>query len=613
MTAHSESVALRRGSSAWGGARHWLLTARVGPLHGGGLWGSLAVVVAFLAISIPQYGQPYVIDEAVFPYVADGILKNGAPFFYNGEFRPVDVGLWHPPLYDYLLAGHLWIWGVSSFAVRSFGAICIIASFFFLTLALKRIAPDLKQYGYVAMSGLFLLNPLVISDALVPDIDGTLGVLVVTIAIWVSTIVAQKILSGRLVFGLFGFATLAVSTKFTLAAIVAVIVGCSALIAPVQRWWKVLWVVIAFVAGTALALAMLFALGAILKFDALAPFDYLFGSLGSRGPGRTGLRAALQDTLVHLTAGPGSNLVWIGPAIIASAIAALITILIVKPRTVSRSLAALTLVSSLAIIVGYSYISGSPFYFPKYTAVAVPGLALVAALILTLPRPALSAGDERKRPTTWALYVVYVLVLVLGSAGIFAISSRFERTQPRALDELLRLSVADFVCVVLATAVFAFFLTSGDTGRGMSRVKRPMMIGIVAALVFTPVMVQTSSSLVNLTSPFSTRYYYRERGLSEFLSRAADIIPPGASVIAPKDVGLQLGRPFYEDAGLLPLTPSKLRTKLEMIQAPYLVTRALYDYSEAVFPEQFDILREFYVPVLQDPDIDFTLWKLKER
>lgn len=607
MTAHSDD--LQRGAifRAWSALTRWFLTVRIGPLYGWGLWGSVGVVVAFLAISIPQYGQPYVIDEAVFPYAADGVLKHGAPYFYNGETRPNDLGLWHPPLYVYLLAGHLWIWGTSIFAVRAFGAICVLASFFFLTLALKRIAPDLRQYGYVIMAGLFLLNPLVISDALVPDIDGTLGLLLVTMAIWVSSVVAQRVLSWRLVLGLFGFATLAVSTKFILAALVAVVIGCAALIAPVQRWWKLLWVLIAFVAGAALSLGLQFALGAILNFDARGPFDYLFGSLGSRAPGRTGL----HGTFVNLMVGPSSNVVWIGPAIFVSAVVAFIAILIVKPPAVSRSLAGLTVVSSLLIVIGYSYITASPFGFPKYAAVVVPGLALVASLIVTLNRPVLPEQRERHRRGTWVLSAAYVLVLVLGTAGIFAISSRFESTQPRSVDELVYLLIANFVCVAVATAVFVYLLTPADVGRRMGRLKRPMVIGVVAALVLSPAMIQTSSSLVNLTSPFSTRYYYRERGLSEFLSRVGGIIPPGAAVIAPKDVGLQLGRPFYEDASLLPLPTSELRTKLETIQAPYLVTRSLFDYSEIVFPAQFDVLREYYVPVLADPDSDFTLWKLK--
>lgn len=586
----------------------WYLTVHVGPLHGGALWGSLAVIVAFLMISVPQWGNPYVIDEAVFPYVADGIVKNGAPFFYNGEFRPNDLGLWHPPLYDYLLAAQVRIWGMSPFAVRSFGAICVIGSFFVATLALRRLAPGLKRYGYVVLAGLFLLNPLVISDALVPDIDGTLGLFVVTLSIWVSTVVAQESLSKRMILGLFGFATLAVSTKFTIAAIVAVVIGCSALIAAQQRWRKLLWVFITFAAGTAVALGLLFASGAILKFDAYAPFEYLFGSLGSRAPGRSGI----MGTIATLVVGPGSNVVWIGPALILSAVAALFVLLAVKPAAVSRSLAGLLVVSSLLIVVAYSYISGSPFGFPKYTAVVVPGFALVTTLILTVLSSAIAVKNQRTKPTTWILSLAYALTLVAGTAGIFAISRRVESTHPRSVGELLVLTIVDFLCVAIATALFAVLLVSTDVRQGIRRLRVATIIGLLAAAVLTPAMIQTSSSIVNLTSPFSTRYYYGERGMSEFLSRAGKIIPRGASIISPKDVGLQLGRPYYEDASLLPLSPARLRAQLTKLDAPYLVTRSLWDYSESVYPAQFEVLGEYYVPVISpSATSDFTLWKLK--
>lgn len=577
----------------------WLRSARLGALQGGGLWGSVVVVVVFLAISIPQYWQPYVIDEAVFPYVADGILKNGAPYFYNGEFRPSDLGLWHPPLYDYLLAGHLWLWGVSPFAVRSFGAICVILTFFVLTLALRRIAPSMRQHGYVIMGALFMLNPLVISDALVPDIDGTLGVLVVALALWTATVVALDALSWRMMLWLVGLAALAVSTKFILAGIVAVIVGCAALLAYSQRWRKALCVVVAFTIGTQVSLAAQFALGAILRFDAAGPFSYLFGSLGTRPPGRSGL----GGTLASLMSGPGSNVIWIGPALLVAAIASLVVVLIAKPTGVRRSLAALILGSSLAIVVGYSYITASPFLFPKYTAVAVPGLALVAALVVNVASPfTLSSG--RSRAVTRMLVSALVLVLLIGTAGMFLLD---RRTQPRSLGELAELSVGVFAGVLLVKLILTVALRPTDHMPPM----RLALMGTIAALVLAPIMIQISSSLVNASSQFSTRYYYGERGMAEFLTKAGEIIPAGETVIAAKDIGLQLERPFYEDAGLLPLPPAELRAELERINAPYLVTRNLHDYSETAYPDQFDVLRELYVPVLADRDSDFRLWGLK--
>ncbi|MCU1580505.1 MAG: hypothetical protein JWP19_2709 [Rhodoglobus sp.] len=598
----TEAVRTGPSSPMWGAIRHALLTARVGPLQGGGLWGSIGIVLVYLAIAIPQYGQPYVIDEAVFPYVADGILKHGAPIFYNGETRPMDVGLWHPPLYDYLLALQVFVWGMSPFAVRAFGSLCVVASFLLLALALRRVAPGIKQYGYVVLAALFLLNPLVIGDALVPDIDGTLGLFVVALGLWVATLVAQSHLTPRLVLVVFAFATLAVSTKYIIAAIIAVFIGCAALISPAERWWKALWVVVAFAAGTVISLILLFATGYLVGFDARGPFVYLFGSLGSRAPGRSGLHGAL----INLAEGPGSNLVWIGPALVVAAVVAAVAVFVARPLAVSRPLMLLFAGGGVAVILGYAYITASPFGFPKYTAIAVASLALAATVLVEVLRTKLPAQSERGAGARITVIVGYIAVLGLGVAGMFWLLSRFAPLQPRLLQNLLAVTVPAFVAVVVVSALVVFILWPAA-----GRAKRAAVAGVLAAAIITPVMVQLSSSLVDLTSPFATRYYYGERGMAEFLARADDVIPAGAAVIAPKDVGLQLGRPFYEDASFLGLTPSKLRSELARTEAPYLVTRSLWDYSESVFPAQFDVLREFYEPVLVDSALDFTLWKLK--
>lgn len=585
----------------------WFLTTHVGPLRGGGLWGSVAVILAFLAVSIPQYGQPYVIDEAVFPYSSAGILQHGAPFFYNGETRPNDVGLWHPPLYEYLLALEMLFFGTSSFVVRSFGAICVIASFYVLTLALRRIAPEVKQYGYVALAALFLLNPLVVSDSLVPDIDGTLGILLVAFALWIATVVVQRPLSWRLAVGLFAFATLAISTKYIIAGIVAAIIGCATLLSPEHRWRKFLRVVVAFAAGAAVSVGVLFALGALLKFDARGPFIYLFGSLGSRSPGRTGLSGAINDLL----SGPGSNVVWIGPAILASGAVAMVIVFVMKPLLVSRSLVVFVVASSLVILVGYSYITASPFTFPKYTNVVVPGLALAGATLATVIAPLLPSRTSRGRMATRLASIVWVLVVVVGTAATFALACRYEVANARTISGLMFVSAVDFVGVLVATVVVIALLRLPKQDEGGRSLLRLLVIGVIAALIVSPVMVQTSASLVNLSSPYSTRYYYGERGMSQFLVQANKIIPSGATIITAKDVGLQLHRPFYEDAGLLPLMPSRLRMELRTIKAPYLVTRKLYDYSESVYPTGFEVFREFYTPILTGPSSDFVLWKLK--
>ena len=580
-------------------------TVRVGPLTGGGFWGVLAVAVAYLAISIPQWGQPWVIDEAVFPYVADGILKNGAPVFYNGELRPTDIGLWHPPLYDYLLAGFVGIFGFSTFSVRAFGAVCVLLAVFFLTLAMRRIAPSMPQVGYVALSALVLLNPLVISGALVPDIDTSLGFLVVVLALWLATILKQEELTLKLGIWLAAFATLSIATKLVMSGFVAVILGVAALLSRTQRWRKVLALIGAFVVGTAVAMALMFLAGAIIGFDARLPFDYLFTSLGARTPGRSGLAGAFAA----FATGPGSSLVWIGPAIFIAAIAAAILIGWRRPKGVDANLVIFMAAAGLVIVIGYAFISASPFLFPKYTPIAVPAFALAATTLLMLVPGRLLVG--LRRPRALVIVISYFAILVIGTVGMFALAARNERIHRRTLEDLVLLSIAAFIAVVIVTAIAIVLLRSPKDGETRPAFTTALASAALIALVVTPVMAQTSTSLVNATVPYASRYYYGERGMQAFLKEAAALMPEDSSVIAAKDVGFQLPRAFYEDALLFAQPVDEFRDFIESEEVAFFVTRRIHDYSEPVYPEHYEVIKEFYTPILDDPDQDFVLWELK--
>lgn len=582
----------------------WIRMARLGPFQGPGLWGSMAMIAAYLALSIAEYGDPYVIDEAVFPYVAEGILKNGAPYFYNGETRPHDLGLWHPPLYDYLLASQMLMFGTSPYSVRAFGAVCVIGSFFILCLALKRIAPGIGQSGFVALAALFLLNPLVVSNALVPDIDGSLGVVLVATALWASTVVAQAPMTPRMVVAITVFAFVAFSTKYTIAGIVAAMVGTAVLLSPAQRWRKLAFTIAAFVGGAALALGALFALGALLDFDARDPFDYLFGSLSDRTPGRSGL----AGTLANLFGSPGGNITWIGPAIVLAAVISAVVTSAVRPPMVRPALVAFCAAWGVAIVVAYSYISGSPFGFPKYTSIAVAALSLAVVPALGLSRMA-SVRGGRSIGWHWIVWAVYVAVLLSGVGGIVALALRWHRVDLRSVTDLAAIAALTFLCVMVATMVLVLILRRSRDDMPSARWRRPLVISSLAALVITPAIVQGSSSVVNAVAQYSTRYYFGETGMSEFLESAEHMIPREEEIIAPKDIGLQIHRPFHEDALLLLQPPERFREELQDIKAPFFVTRSAHDYSESVFPLHFEIIRDFYMPVLSERGGSFTLWK----
>ena len=579
---------------------------RLGPLEGGGVFGFFGVVVVYLALSLPRMGDMYVIDEAVFPYVADGILKHGAPFYYNGELRPADFGLWHPPLYDYLLAGFVGVFGFSPFSVRAFGLVCVLVAAFLLLFVLRRMMSKPSQLAYVVLTALVLLSPQIISGALIPDIDGSFGLIVVVLGLWLATVVKQDSLSPRMVLLIVGFATLTVATKFTISGFVALIVGTAALLSERGKLAKAIAVISGFVAGTGLALALLVLAGALIGFDARLPFDYLFTSLGARTPGRGGLAGAIATLLD----GPGSTLVWVGPMIMVAAVVATILVAARKPHGVDARLVALMTGAGLIIIIGYAFISANPFQFPKYTPVAVPAFALAATtLVVFIPEHVLTS--LRTARGRWVLGI-YSAILLIGILGMFVILRRDERVHPRALGDLALLSVGCFLVVLIVTIVGLLMLRGRPAeGEEPPHARSLVGAGLIIALLATPMMTQASAAAVNAVAPYSTRYYYGERGMNQFVEQAKQYVAEGTPIIGPKDVGFQMDRPFYEDALLFAESVDEFREFVVAEKVPYVVTRDTHDYSESVYPEYFAVIREFYEPVIVNPDSDFVLWKLK--
>jgi len=82
-------------------------------------------------------------------------------------------------------------------------------------------------------------------------------------------------------------------------------------------------------------------------------------------------------------------------------------------------------------------------------------------------------------------------------------------------------------------------------------------------------------------------------------------------IISAKDIGIQSDRRFYEDAFLLNNSPEDLRLILEKNPSTYLITRNKWDYSESVFPDQFEIFPEFFTPITKQPADDFVIWVRK--
>jgi 4-amino-4-deoxy-L-arabinose transferase-like glycosyltransferase len=152
----------------------------------------LVGLALFALVAAASAGRPYLFDEANFLFQARAIAETGIPHANMGYFGDrgrvttrEQYGLWHPPLYLYLLGLNVKLFGGAEAAARGMGIAIMLGT----ALVVYGLGHTLagggargRRCGLVAVA-LFLVSPLVVQSAVVIDIDGTL--LLLLSAAWV--------------------------------------------------------------------------------------------------------------------------------------------------------------------------------------------------------------------------------------------------------------------------------------------------------------------------------------------------------------------------------------------------------------------------------------------
>ena len=135
-------------------------------------WLAIALFVLLFASAA---SKPLELDNMDFPAVAEQTAASGVPVYYHGEEDPAALGLYHPPLYIYLLA--LWIraFGFGEIQVRMFGMVCALHQGAVVIEILRALfgAQAVAQWSHWFWL-VFLLNPYTLQAAAITDIDTTI-------------------------------------------------------------------------------------------------------------------------------------------------------------------------------------------------------------------------------------------------------------------------------------------------------------------------------------------------------------------------------------------------------------------------------------------------------
>jgi hypothetical protein len=153
------------------------------------------VIGLFVLLTAIQANKKFVLDEIDFPTVALATSQSGIPIYYRGELTPEHIGIYHPPMYIYALAGFIKIFGFSEIGVRAFGVICTLITVFLLLKIGQLLLPEAKSarmFPVIAVA-IFLLHPYTIANTTLPDIDQT----VLPVAILLYLVFILKYCVGR--------------------------------------------------------------------------------------------------------------------------------------------------------------------------------------------------------------------------------------------------------------------------------------------------------------------------------------------------------------------------------------------------------------------------------
>ena len=531
----------------------------------------------------PLFKQPYVIDEAAFPYAANGVSHTGTPYFYNGETRPSDLGTWHPPLYVYLLGFWIHTFGMSSISVRSFSAVCLCLTGILIFRTMQIFKPHRQNNANLAVF-FYTSNYFVLQSALVPDIDGTLLPVFIALTIYLYTRYFFNKQNPRL--GDYVLITLSVglgfSTKLTTPLALLPLFLYLDYAKYKKSFLSIARTAIIGLGGISFFLLWWLPIAKLSDLNWKAPFEFTFTSFTGKSS-----HNSISSLVGSVFSMPNSAISWVSPLVLVL-FAVFVTRIFLMDKGDTRTY--LIGLSLFIILVWSTYnsVTGAPFTFPKYWNIPLIPISIFVSALIPKNVPGAKI-DKFAWPSL--LSSIFLFMNYRQISNVLEKERVFTAFGVRAIPFYL-ISIFVFFC-------WYFF-----------RVKSTLWVSIYIALVSVTILNSLSINALMGKQHFSTRYYFGERGESQVLSWLKTHSNSSDKLFSAKDIGLQSGLKFYEDAYLLgSYTPADLLSYLLRSDVSIIVVREMWDYSPSVYPEYFSVLNSRYKLVPEGSFGDFQIWR----
>lgn len=478
-----------------------------------------------------------------FPAAAAQTAVSGVPVYYRGEENPHALGLYHPPLYIYLLAAWIRVFGFGEAQVRMFGMLCVLLQGL-VTLALLR-----ELFGNEAVARwspwfwlIFLLNPYTIQGASIADIDTTIygplmcvALLTVIRLSWRDGLWRDDAIRRREYAVVIGATALCLWAKITTALLLFPFFFL--LLIPRLRVARAAVTAAAIsVAGATVFLATYLLYGKLSGMNVGYTFAFTWASFLGRGSSHTpGLLARFADFRDNADFMIPFMVRWTG-LVPWLAGAAMVCIAFQRAWAAKdRRAAHLGLLILLALLCTAYYcgkvktFGGAPF---KYVFVFW-SLEMGAVVLLTFAGGELWNVDGIK--IRLALYPLGIIALV-GITGFF--TARF-------LGDHLVLFGApgNYKWPILAPGLALLaggMLRSKQLGRTLLAIGFGAYCGVSAGVALT-----------QSKADYATQYEYGQTGFMDTVSFLRANTAPTDIISSMKDIGFRADRRYYEDYGAL--------------------------------------------------------------
>lgn len=536
--------------------------------------------VAVLVMTCAQYlNRPLRVDEIEFAAMARvGVPAHGAPVISASEsLREVIggdaqygalYGLWHPPLYIYLLAVAATL-GAADAWLRLVGVLCLCGSFAVIwRMSRDALGPQAPRVVVALPLSLALLSPIVVQGSLFVDIDNTVLATLMLLFLWQFTLPGDRLRPARLAW-LTALLVLMLCAKLTTFPMVWMVAAIYAAASPEPRR-QLLAAVIVGVAAAAIFAALYLAYCAAFHLPAGWMFDQGFG--GRRDLFATG------KSLAQLLRSLRWNIAWLSPVLAVS----LLVVAVERLRAFLRQPRATPidawLVLSLGMFVAYI---GLGAMLGKYTMPAA--LMAAAAIGVRIAR----GWASWQVPPWFVVGLTLLLMIVPASLQPLLIDRALPLVarQPLAGDPRLQAAAA------LTAGVLWFGWLWVRAQRYTGPVDRLGIAGLSVALslaVITPIQTSRLVFAPNDNGPLRAG---PEVGMEELVAALRRDLPAGAAVIADKDIGYYTGHRYLDLATLVQRDPTDVLTTAARADVWALVDSAMYPSLPDAVREQLHVLR----------------------